>query len=247
MPSESLMQKMQAKLRQLESQQNKKVVMKEGINRLRILPSWRGPDEDFFLEVLTHYDVTPDVRYLICPMTVGEECPVDRRVARWSQGDSQQQARAERVAAKSQYLMNVIPIIEGVAPEVKLYAAPRTVLFELLSFFTDSEYGDFTDPKEGFDVLINRKGKDLNTRYTVRLARQPSRVRLKDWKSHLIDIDREYRPRSSEEIRRLLGSSGNGSDASAERRPKRREREELPERRPRRPRQEEMEEDDIPF
>jgi hypothetical protein len=239
----SLLEKMQARLRQLESQQNKKVVLKEGVNRFRVLPSWRGPDEEFFLEVMTHYDVTPDVKYLICLQTVGEECPVCKRVARWSLGDSTQQARAERVGAKSQFMMNVVPIAEGLPPEVKIYAASRGVVYELLGFFTDSEYGNFTDPESGFDVLVTRKGEKLNTKYTVRLARNPSRLRMKGWQAKLIDLDREFRPKSRQEMLTLLGAkSQNGVVADVRRKDERAQVRDAG----RRARREESE-DDIPF
>ena len=241
----SLLEKMQARLRQLESQQNKKIVIKEGVNRMRVLPSWRGPDEEFFLEVLTHYDVTPEVKYLICLQTVGEDCPVCKRVARWSLGDSHQQARAERVGAKSQFMMNVVPIIEGVEPEVKIYAATRGVVYELLGFFTDAEYGNFTDPREGFDVLVTRKGKDMQTRYTVRLARNPSRLRMKDWQEKLIDLDREYRPKSRKEVLTMLGAKSQENGVVAD---VRRKDERAKVRPPTRaPRQADPEDDDIPF
>lgn len=227
MASESLMQKMQARLAKLESQQNRYIKIKEGLTRLRILPSWRGADDEFFLEVLQHYDVTPDVKALICPMTVGESCPIDRRVAKWSTGDSQQQARAERVAARSQFMMNAIVIAQDLEPEVKLYQAPRGVLTELLSYYTDPEYGDFTDPREGFDVIIRREGVKLNTKYTVRLARKPSRVPLKDWKDHLINLDKRFQPKPREEILRLLGASTNGN--GEKRRPRRDDPDDIPE------------------
>jgi hypothetical protein len=235
MASESLMQKMQARLAKLESQSNQFYKMKEGLTRLRVLPSWRGPDEEFFLEVLQHRDVTPDVKVIICPMTVGESCPIDRLVSKLSVGDSHQQARAERMAAKSEFMMNVIPIAEGnppvkLEPTVKLYRAPRSVLMELISFYTDGEYGDFTDPKEGYDVLIRRTGQMLNTKYTVRIAKSPSRVPLKEWKSLLINLDKKFEPKPASEIVKLVkGGSSNGNGRPV-----------------RRPRQEEEEQEDIP-
>ncbi len=241
--AESLLEKMQKRLRQLESQQNRKVVIKEGVNRLRVLPSWRGPDEEFFLEVFTHYDVTPDVKYLICLQTTGQDCPVCKRVARWSLGDSHQQARAERVGAKSQFMMNVVPLVKDMEPEVKIYAATRGVVYGLLEFFTDAEYGNFTDPREGFDVIVTRKGKELQTRYTVRLARNPTKLTMKGWREKLIDLDREYRPKSRAEILTLIGAKTNGVVAQVKRKD---ERPRVVRDSGRRARQEESE-DDIPF
>lgn len=51
-----------------------------------------------------------------------------------------------------------------------------TILKGILGYVTDPEYGDYLDPVEGTDSIINRAGKDMDTEYTVKAKRKPSPI-----------------------------------------------------------------------
>jgi hypothetical protein len=250
MESEGQLQRMRRQLEEMTLKRNKRLQLKDGMNVIRILPA-KNPESDFYKLTLSHYNPTPDVKWILCPQMNGDPCPICNLVNKLSSGDSRDQARAQRMAKKEYYVMNVIPIIRDIPPVVKIFYAPPTVAQDIFSLMLDGDYEDLLDPKEGYNLLVQKTGKEMQTRYKVTPAKRPSAIPMADWAQNMFNLDTEYAAKSTREVVAILKGeqpvNGEGPRESS-RRP---ERPRMSSNRPRptvtRPRPPADDEDDIPF
>jgi hypothetical protein len=178
-------------------------IPKEGKNTVRILPSWReGNDEEFFLEVPTHYEVTPECRALICRKIRGQECPVDAYATSLILSRNiLTKSRGRRMQAVTRYMLNVAP---DNGQSVKVWSVSSFLLQDLFTCMIDGGIGDVTDPVHGRNLLIFRAGFNSETRYTIQPQGETSRLRLKHWNQRIYNLDKCFEPPSYEEIMHIL-------------------------------------------
>lgn len=81
----------------------------------------------------------------------------------------------------------------------------QTVESQLLTYFLDPDYGDFTDPKTGRNITITRTGKDLNTEYSVRPRPKTSAFSFQWDKNGPPSIPDAIPPRSYNDMCEMLG------------------------------------------
>lgn len=203
---ETLMDRVLKTKRKLEDQRSSYFVPKEGLNRVRIMPSWRGVGEDFYVALPEHRNIGPDKKgFAVCLQYWGDPCPICDAIERLSKSESaRDQNAASDMMPRGQYMVNV-----GVPNEpdglIKPWKVSNAFFLELLGFFTDGEYGDFTDPKEGFDLLFTRTGQGLKTRYTNKhLARKSTPVKIRGAKAKLINLDTFPRRHTRAQLRAML-------------------------------------------
>lgn len=148
---------------------------KEGENCIRILPStWDEPDWDYTVQ--SHYSVGPDnVRYLCLEKMKGEPCPVceaQRTAADKEEADGLR-------AAKGSIVWIIDRDDERTGPQV--WSMPFSkVRNEIYARSTDKKTRApilVDDPEEGFDIVFNRVGTNVNTDYKgVEIVRDPSPI-----------------------------------------------------------------------
>ena len=102
-------------------------------------------------------------------------------------------------------------VIDREHPEIGpvTLAFGKKVYDELIKIRKDeADGGDFTDPVEGFDIIIEKSGELLNTRYAVRPSNKGS-TPLGDntWIDIQADLSRYARVPTTEELATLLASS----------------------------------------
>lgn len=148
-----------------------------GMNSIRILPEV-GKMEFFFVEMGRHY--VGDKHMYDCRNinSGGElECPLCKvNQLLYEAGEAQE---AKKWRASKSYLMNVI--VRGKESEgPKVYAAGQIVFGHIASLIGDPDVGDVSDANEGFDLKLERTGEGLDTRYTTREARNPTKLGTPD-------------------------------------------------------------------
>ena len=163
---------------------------KEGDNRVRVLPPWTDQGEwgfKWWREWWIHFNVGPDSRRFACPKKLGVgPCYICEQVAVLRDGDETDKDMAGDLAAGRQYYINIIDLKEPKnddgTPKVQLYTAGITVFKEMVDYFCDPQWGDFSDPEDGFVVVIKRTGTGKkNTRYSVRLDKNRSKLEQDLW------------------------------------------------------------------
>lgn len=165
----------------------------EGESRIRVMPPWDSDVEAFWFATGTHFNVGPDERAVACPdmSGVSDSCYICRLVKRLSRGDEDERAESDAMNARPRYLLSIVDL--G-SPQngVQVWPAPKTIFRQLKKFWLNEEdYGDFTSFQDGFDILVEKTGTGLNTRYDCTPTRSkqfPSERLLNHSSSSVADL-----------------------------------------------------------
>lgn len=94
---------------------------------------------------------------------------------------------------------------------VQVYSFGKSVLDQLVKIRKDPRGGgDFTDPDDGFDILIDKSGSGMKTEYRVTAARDTTPLHddpegAAEWLNHQFDLDRYLTVPSYDEQLAMLG------------------------------------------
>lgn len=149
----------------------------DGRSVIRILPEV-GDMGFFYQQVGTHQlPGTDNKKQFYCPAFTSEgelECPICKYVDDLKKaGDKASLALAAALRVKRKFWMNVIDRErESVGPQI---FTPGVMVFgQISSLISDPDYGDIYDISKGIDIIIERKGKNLDTEYQVKPRRDSS-------------------------------------------------------------------------
>lgn len=146
---------------------------KEGVTRLRIKS--RGEDEELGIEVIQFY-LGPQAGGVISPATFDEPCPfMEKYQELKNSDDDDDKALATKLVPRRKYIIGGIGYKDKNGKEVdpdrvdKGFMIPRSAYQDIIDLYLDEdEWGDMTDPKEGYDIKITRTGSGKNdTSYSV--------------------------------------------------------------------------------
>lgn len=224
---------------------NKFAEIKEGKNKYRFLPALAG--KTWCVAAMVHYvDLPGDKRANFnCPRTVGRRCVMcERSEQLFAEADSLEakgkvgaaektRDEAKGMRAKRRVYANVIdrscpqngPLVLGFGGGV--YRGPvKSVEETILAIRRDREDGgDFTDPgPNGFDIVIEREGTGMRSRYTVKRARHDSPLsedaaEANAWIANQNALERFCRVLSDKEIEaKLRGEDSDDEDDRPQRR-----------------------------
>ena len=147
--------------------------IKEGTTRLRLKS--QGEDSELGLEIVQFY-LGGDIGGVISPATFDEPCPLMEKYI--SLKDSSREADknlAGLLVPKRRFIIGGCGYKDekGKEPDPdkidKAYLVTRSIYQDITDLYLDEdEWGDMTDPEEGYDLKISRSGKGKNdTSYTV--------------------------------------------------------------------------------
>lgn len=144
--------------------------LQPGKNVRRVL--WpKGDYDSFYAEGYLHFGIGPEGKSVAtCPKTWGskEPCPICEYVEKLQKSKNKDDKKlAEDIKAKRRIYINVLNRDDDDDDTPKVLPIGVTILKGLLETICDADYGDITDPEEGRDVTITRKGQGLKTEYTV--------------------------------------------------------------------------------
>lgn len=162
---------------------------KDGDNTIRILPpTWEGA-EHYGLDVFVHYGVGPDRQTYLCLHKMkGEPCPIcEERQRAQRSGDEEYAKELEPKRRVVVYLIDRDAEKEG----VQAYAMPQGTDQDIVKISVDKRTGEvfgIDNPDEGFDVMFERTGTGIKTRYEgIQLARRESSLGNDDWLQFAVD------------------------------------------------------------
>lgn len=171
----STREKMLARKKQFESKGNGGGIIfpKEGTMRLRVHS--QGPDEEIGMEVIQFYLGTTKGG-VISAATFDEPCPFMEKYKELKDSkDEDDQNLAGLLAPRRRYIIGGTVYKDEKGKEIdpdntrKPIQIPRSVYQDIIELFLDEDdWGDMTDPKDGYDIKITRSGKGKNdTSYSV--------------------------------------------------------------------------------
>jgi len=163
---------------------------KDGDNLIRIMPPWSEDVDTFFVQGGSHFNVGPQGKIFSCPQQADNsaECFLCDLVERLDAGDEADREEAKDLKVRRSWMVNVVDLKDPDAG-VRVWAAGVKAFKQLLEYIEDADYGDVTDPNEGYDVKVTKSGKGMNTEYNVRCAKNPTKFKYPDLLDGLTDLE----------------------------------------------------------
>lgn len=178
---------------------------KENRNVLRFLPPWKDAD-DFTRIFGKHWNLGPEGKTMVyCPrICFDKPCPIcDNIEAMWKRKpDDATKEWLKKVSSAPRFYANVIDMAD-LSAGVQVAELPKSVLMELYAIMTDRDVviGDITDLETGREIIIDKVGKGLSTRYTVRAKLTPTPVPIPITVEELPNLDLLVRNETYENLK----------------------------------------------
>ncbi len=178
---------------------------KEGRNNIRILPPWEGAD-DFSRIFGKHWNLGPEGKTMLyCPKVCFDKpCPIcDGIDAMWKKKpDDAMKEWLKNVSSGPRFYANIIDL-KDIDQGVQVAEFPKTVLEEIWNIMIDPEvgHGDITSLTAGRDLIIDKTGKGLSTRYSVRARLEATPVPIPISASDLPNLDMLVRNETYENLK----------------------------------------------
>lgn len=193
--------------------------LQQGKNVRRVL--WpKGDSDSFYAEGYLHFGVGPEGKSVAtCPKTWGskEPCPICEYVEQLQKSKNKDDKKlAEDIKAKRRIYINVLNRDDDDDDTPKVLPIGVTILKGLLETICDADYGDITDPEDGRDVTITRKGQGLKTEYTV-LPKPKSSVAsesktAEELENEMPDLEHLFVRKSYDELQAILTGDDDDED-----------------------------------
>ena len=192
--------------------------LEQGKNVRRVL--WpKGDNDSFYSEGFVHYSLGREGKTVVtCPKTFGnkERCPICEYVEQLQQSKSKNDKElANNIKAKRKIYINVINR-DGDDETPKVLPIGVTILKGILETICDADYGDITDPEDGRDITITRKGTGLKTEYSVLPKPKSSEVSEEqtpdEIEEEMTDLESLFVKKSYEELEDILNGEENDED-----------------------------------
>lgn len=194
---------------------------KEGTMRVRLVS--QGSDKELGMEIIQFYD--PKMGGIISPATFDEPCPFMEKFKELkNSSDEEDQALAKSLTPRRRYLVGGTLYKDEKGKEIdtenvcKPILVPRSVYQDIIDLYLDEDdWGDMTDPNDGYDIKITRSGKGkMDTTYSVTACPKGKNPNAK----YIPEIDLEEIIRgqmlSYEDLEEKLNEFLNGADTDEE-------------------------------
>lgn len=171
--------------------------LEDGVNRVRIVPfhNEETGKPQLFVEAFSHFISKGSET---CLKSVNESCPICNYVKELDAEKTKESKKlARELYQRKRFYFNVLH--DG---ELKVLECGNTIAEGLLSFVADEEYGVAVfDLEDGYDFKIEKSGQGLKTEYLVKIAKEPSAVKLPGKPKDLTTI---LKPKTEEELEDVL-------------------------------------------
>ena len=155
---------------------------------------------------------------LLAPYQFGKPDPINELIQKFkSEGTKEGYEMAKKLYPKMRCYAAVI--VRGEEEEgVKLWAFGKTVYQNLLNIMLDPDYGDITDPHEGFDIKVTvskQAGKMYATTDVMPRPKQTdlgTKKQIKEWTENIPDLDDVFQMKSYEQLESIINAWLNGDD-----------------------------------
>lgn len=204
------------KMAQMKSRRSSMWKPVTGKNMIRILPPWSKSGQ-WFKEAMAHWVDAPGGggkrRMIGCPTLGGERCAICERRAKYGESSSlKKQKMSEKLAPSLSFHVNMVDLKD---PEAGVQTARLTekTIGDLLEYFMDPEWGDFTSPKKGHSLILVREGEGMQTKYSIKPQRNSSPLDDMGWLDSINDLDKSFRtPTFAETVAFLRELDGEDAD-----------------------------------
>jgi len=174
------------------------VFVKDGdVRRIRIL---NMGDENEFIKEVDQFYLGNEIRGVISPATFNEPCAIMEgyeELKNSSENDDKE--TASNFAPRKRYLAFCAFYSDKLGKELDEKLSPRFILLtsglyqSIIDLYLDEdEWGDMTNPQEGYDLKVSRSGKGkMDTEYSVTACKNTPAP--KKYRKKVFDLDEEVR------------------------------------------------------
>lgn len=202
---------------------------KEGTMRVRLVS--QGPDKEIGAEIIQFY--SSKTGGILSPATFNEPCPFMEKFQELKgSSDPDDQELAKTLSPRRRYIVAGTVYKDEKGKEVdpekvgKLILIPSSVYQDIIDLFLDEDdWGDMTDPDDGYDIKITRTGKGkMDTTYSVTACPKGKNPDPKYTKP--VDIEEKLRAQMlsydelEEKLSEFLYGSNEGENEEEEEKPK---------------------------
>ncbi len=188
--------------------------LKIGENRLRIVPSKECPDWPF-KEVRLYWGITKGC--FVSPLSYGDRDPIKQELDVLRKGTEQDVNLANKLSPKTR--VYVTAIIRGEQDRGVVWVDfPPMVFKYILNLITDQEWGDASDPKQGYDIIIKKEqspGQQF-PKYNVvpkpRTKLSSDKEQINTWLQDQPDFKEVIKHYSEEQLKQIWNKYLNGSE-----------------------------------
>lgn len=205
-----------AKQKEMAAKKSRQTTLKpaDGKHKYRVLPSWRSNgDSQFWHDFSMHFIKTPDspdkpTVYVCVDKTFGKPCDVCEAIRKSMGrcGDDKLTEFLKKAQSSQRYLLNVLHLTGSEPTKPQVMEVGQSVFEDICAII--GEYGDITSLDDGTDVIIERKGSGLDTKYSVMAAAKSQPV-VKSVLSGLINLDDFVAQENPANQAKALGAVGN--------------------------------------
>lgn len=185
----SLLDMLKSKQKELSAKKSRDNTSKipNGNSRWRILPHWSGdenaglPSHDYGKHFVKDFSGEVQAVYICTAKTFGDTCPVCDAITKAEIGTSDENAKNLLKSAKAaqRYLVNAVQRTDkGYASEVVILELPSGPFDDVISLAAQyaSDGINIFSLEEGYDIVFNREGTGLKTKYKAMLAPRSSPI-----------------------------------------------------------------------
>lgn len=209
MDTSKLMALMAAK-KQAMKKSEKTVKVGDGKNRIRLLPGWRPGEEhvwfhDFGQHFIKDESDTIQAVYLCTHATFERKCPVCEALAHATRaaGDDTVAETLEKAKASRTVLVNAL-MLDSKEPNTPVILELKSTVFSQIVDIVE-ENGPLVFAENGNEIIINREGKGLNTKYTAQISLKTYTMPAASL-TKLNNLDDYVKQESEEQQRRAIGA-----------------------------------------
>lgn len=195
--------------------------VRDGDNKVRILPPTWKDAKHYGLDVWVHYGVGPDRQSYLCLRKHGkdgERCPVcDERDDVRSDNDADEKY-VKDLEAKRRVLVYLVDRDDERSGE-QAYFMPQSLDKDIVKVSIDKDSREvlpIDHPEDGYDVIFEKSGKGVNTKYDgVQIARRSSPLGKRAWLENAMDnpLPEQLKVFDGEHIAKVFGASGPQRDS----------------------------------
>jgi hypothetical protein len=172
----NLMDLINAKRKELSRDRQKTVKPADGRGRYRILPSWRAEGGQFWHDFGQHYIKGDDGKvkavYVCAERTFGKPCGVCEAMlhAQSFISDDETMKLIQQAKATGRVLVNAL-VLDGPTPDTpQILELSPTTFNQFLAIMQEWGAEEVMDLATGKDIIIEKTGKGLDTKYTLQIA-----------------------------------------------------------------------------
>lgn len=187
----SNVERYRSKMKKIESGRQQFWKPEEGNNLIRILPPLKDSD-DFFLETRAHFIPGAGEQGRSSRLVCSDDgkCLVCKALQTLQQSeDDDDQKLAQECQATATYWLQIVNLEDPDKGTQIWRHYANTVIYSLLEFFVDPEWGDFTHEKKGRNVKLRQNKSGNQIRYEVSLKPKTSSI-----DSDFLDQRKDLRP-----------------------------------------------------